>query len=148
MASRDSYLYTIKRTVLSHLHRIDRSSYGEDLPELLPSGVAYQIETLDSLVDVTAILDEYEGLISWLAYFCRVQPAEIRPYFDIFQTLVRDTAIEIRNLPYTERSRIEHGSMIDRMQLNHNSKVIFHKEIIIYIPSERQIVRAGQVRAS
>jgi hypothetical protein len=141
MASQDSYLYTIKRTVLGHLHRIDRSSYGEDLRGLMSSEIAHTVESFDSVVDVSALLDDYEGLISWLSYFCRVDAEEIRPYYDVCQAVVRDTAIDVKCLPKAERLRMEDSGTMSRMELTDSSKVVYHKEIVITVPSERQITR-------
>jgi hypothetical protein len=141
MASKDSYLYTIKRTVLGHLHRVDRSSYGEDLADMLGAGITPTQESLDSVVDVSGLLDDYEGLLAWLSYFCRVDAEEIRPYYDICQAVVRDTAIEIKCLPREERSRLENNGTMNRMSLTNLSRIIYHKELVITVPSERQIPR-------
>jgi hypothetical protein len=135
MASRDSYLYTIKKMVLADLHHIDRSSFGEDLCEALPVGRPYSAHTFDSVVDVTALLDEYEALIGWLAYFCRVDRSELRPHFDMCQALVRDTAIDLRCLPRTEYQRLKDTGIAAKMKLTDESKIIYHKEVVIIVPS-------------
>jgi hypothetical protein len=131
LASRDSYLYTIKQMVLSHLHHIDRSSYGEDLIEVLPKDQTYSTEFRDSIVDVSDILEDYEAFVSWLSYFCRVATSEIRPHFDMCNTLVRDTAIEVRCLPAAEAERLSRSGVLDKMRLHSESKIIYHKEVII-----------------
>jgi len=141
MSSQDSYLYTIKRTVLAHLHRIDRSSYGEDLASMLGSDLPFQIESADSLVDVSTIVDNYEKLLSWLSYFCRVDIEELRPHYDFCNALLRDTAIEVKCLPVAERNRILGTEVTKKMNISESSKIIYHKEIVVVVPSERRITR-------
>jgi hypothetical protein len=140
-ASQDSYLYTIKKTVLGHLHRIDRSSYGEDLCKAMTAEMGHTVESFDSIVDVSALLEDYEGLIFWLSYFCRVDTEEIRPYYDLCHALIRDTAIDIKCLPKAERFRMEENGTIKRMGLTESSKIVYHKEVIITVPSARHIAR-------
>lgn len=121
--------------VLADLHHIDRSSFGEDLYEALPKGRPHSAHIFDSIVDVTALLEDYEALIAWLAYFCRVDRDELRPHFDMRQALVRDTAIDIRCLPDAEYARLKESGIIDKMQLTDESKIIYHKETVIIVPS-------------
>ena len=105
LASEDSYLYTIKRTILGELRRPDRSSYGEELIGLLPSGCTYTKHVIDSYVDVTSILGDHEKLLSWMAYFCRLNAGELDSHFELCQGIVRNAAIEVRRLPESEKAR-------------------------------------------
>jgi SAM-dependent methyltransferase len=134
MASKDSYLYTVKRIVLGELRRPDRSSFGEDLIELIPSNVNKKVEYLDTYVDVTSILADREKLLSWMAYFCRLDAGELDSQYDFCQGILRNAAIEVRCLPESEKSRIK-GGPNRAMRLSDESYVIYHREVLITIPT-------------
>ena len=88
MASRASYLYTIKRKVLSDLQLIDRSTYGEDIENVLPRDGKGKLKLFfDSLVNVTTILRQADDFQKWLSYFCKVGESELRERFDEYHKL-------------------------------------------------------------
>jgi SAM-dependent methyltransferase len=133
MASRDSYLYTVKKNMLGELRRPDRSSFGEDLRDLIPARYKPAREWFDSFVDVTSLLSDRDRLLAWMSYFCRLDVGELDSKYDVCQGLLRNAAIEVRCLPDFEKRRIR-GSASPAMKLTDNSYVIFHKEMLITIP--------------
>jgi hypothetical protein len=139
LAARDSYLYTIKKMVLAELHLVDRSSFGEDLLAALPPGCRHLSRTIDSIADVTSLIEDYDALVNWLAYFCRVDRTDLEPHFDLIQSLVRNTAIDFRCLPQLERSRLDATGVTSAMKLNDESQIIYHKELVIIIPSSKTV---------
>jgi hypothetical protein len=148
LASQDSYLYTIKKMVLADLHYIDRSSFGEDLLAALPPGRLHSSRIVDSIVDVTNLLEDYDALINWLAYFCRIDRSELQPHFDLFQSLVRNTAIDLRCLPRVERARLDASGVTSAMKLGDESKIIYHKELIVTVKSGSQVTAEQADRKS
>jgi SAM-dependent methyltransferase len=147
MASKDSYLYTIKRNMLGELRRPDRSSFGEDLLTLIPAKYKPAKEFIDSFVDITSLLADRDSLLAWMSYFCRLEIGELDSKYDFCQGLLRNAAIEVRSLPESDKVRIKNG--VNRtLKISDDSFVIFHREMLITIPVNQTIVKSNLKRKS
>lgn len=133
MASRTSPSYEVKRRVLNFLSMQDRSSFGEDLRELIPKDYKHTQVYRDSLIDVTDILQSDEHLLPWIAYFCRIPPDRIRPHLRYCQKVIRDTALEFGKLPAAQSHRYSSASLSAKLGLRTNSKVLIHKELLLQV---------------
>jgi phospholipid N-methyltransferase len=134
MASRESAAYKIKKSVLQYLGLPDISTFAENLLAGLEDVAApCDISPHDSVIDVSSLLYDDNRLIAWLAYFCRVQPAAISQHLDAFRTLLDQNASPLTALPLPIRRDLEERQVVSRMSLNEESRLIFHKELVISI---------------
>lgn len=133
MASKTSQSYEVKRRVLSFLNVKDRSSFGEDLRELVPKGYRCTQVYRDSLIEVTDVLKFDERLLPWVAYFCRVPPARIRPHLSYCRKVILDTALEFGKLPAAQARRYASADLVSKLGLRPDSMVLLHKELLIQV---------------
>jgi SAM-dependent methyltransferase len=138
LASESSYLYTVKREILGELHRPDRSTYGEDLRQILPGGCkVIEGEPIDSFVDVTELLLDRNKLLSWAAYFCRLGADDLNDHFEVCERIVRNAAIEVGRLPTSERDRYKttpRPEEFDHHLDDDSRSIVYHREVMIRIP--------------
>jgi phospholipid N-methyltransferase len=136
MASEHSNAYVVKRRVLEFLNRPEISSFGEDVLGLLPKGWGRKVVTVDSFMNVTSILKSDDLLIKWLAYFCRVPEHDLKSSLGQFRTLILDNSMEFASAPQEFRRRYSE-EMKQRLNLQEDSRLLFHKEQIIQLYSGR-----------
>jgi hypothetical protein len=132
MASEDSGAYVVKRRILEFLHREDLSSYGEDVVGLLPQGWGRKIVKVDSVMNINEVLKSEALLTKWLSYFCRVPETELEPAVDEFRKIIIDSSTEIKFMP-KEISRKYTNELKQKIGLQDDDKILFHKEVIIQV---------------
>ncbi len=137
MASKRSQAYEIKRRVLRRLSVVDRSSFGEDLLGVLNtmfSGrFSISLHVRDSFMNVSELLTDDRALISWIAYFCRVDPTDLAGDVPFVRETLRGTAIPYDSLPDTLRLQLDGSGVANRAGLNARSSILLHKECIIVV---------------
>ena len=138
MASQSSFLNTVKREILSELHRPDRSTYGEDLRQILPpSCKVVAEEPIDSYVDVTELLLDRNKLMNWTAHFCRLGMDDLNEHFDLCERIIRNAAIEVGRLPSSEKNRYRttlRPENFDHHVDDESRSIIYQREIMLRIP--------------
>lgn len=131
LASKNSQAYHVKRLVLAHSGRKDNSSFGEDVLNMLPSECNKEVEVVDSVIDVTKLIANESKLISWLAYFCRVDPRILEPQASFFRSAVLNSAVQYNCLPIAVRQSVQESGALTALGMDDHCMVLLHKECII-----------------
>jgi len=133
LASKDSRAYELKGEVLKELGVVDRSSFGEKVLSLIPPGFEVASETRDSFMDVSSLIRNDELMMPWFAYFCRVDPVQLRPHARYLRNAMERSALRVCTLPSDLQRRVLTGGLKVNGVLTKDSRILLHKECLITV---------------
>ncbi len=94
---------------------------------------------VDTVMDVSEIIDDEEKLIQWFSYFCRIETSVLAREVSYLKVLLEERRIAFDSLPECDLDEIRRSGFMAERQRQKIDWVLMHKERIFLFRNPRLV---------